>query len=198
MLSPLHYFGIPDAPWEGIVSNYFKSIAFGEPIISSSSVAIPKQIFAECGVFYLGEKLGEDQDCWLRIALKHPIAFSTRICSFYYIDADNRATFTNYAIEGYRLVSTALEAEQNGVVTGADAFYLREYANRHLLISAWHCILAGQPRMALRHLHRCETRLFKRRKLWCMVWACVPSFVTKKIKKYVKSRRVAHSSQSFA
>lgn len=183
------FYGIPVGVWEGIVPHYFKSVAIGEPIIFSSAVAIPKTVFQVCGTFAVGEKMGEDQECWLRIALVYPVAFSSHIGSFYYLDAENRATNRNLACGGYKLVTTAFDAIKCGLLSDSDVFYLREFANRHLLISAWHCVLSGQPRKARHYLRQCKTELYRGRKFWCMAWACIPSVIALKIKEYVQRRR---------
>lgn len=188
-LASVYYSGVPDWPWEGVLPSYVTSVATGEPIISSSSVAVLKSIMLECGGFPAGERLGEDLDTWLRIALRYPIAFSTHVCAIYHRTAENRAVGAYYACNGYRLVDTAFEAIRAEKLVGRDAYFLREYACRHLLISAWHCILCGKQRQALMHLRRCKTRLFWRRKLYCLAWACVPPPMVGVIKTLVQRRR---------
>jgi glycosyltransferase involved in cell wall biosynthesis len=76
--------------WEGIIDDYFK-YALKAPIISASSVVIPKRVFKNVGTFKVGVKRGEDLDMWCRIALEYEIAFSNKVCATYYRDADNRA-----------------------------------------------------------------------------------------------------------
>lgn len=62
-LRPCYKF-ISNAPWEGIIPNYFKSAALGDPPVCSSSVAIPKKIFIEVGGFSQAYCWGEDGDLW--------------------------------------------------------------------------------------------------------------------------------------
>lgn len=90
--------GISESPWEGIISNYFKSATFGDPPVCASAVAIPYDILIESGGFQLGKRMGEDLDLWGRIALKYPIAFSSQVQAIYHQDAENRAC--NYFIKG--------------------------------------------------------------------------------------------------
>ena len=62
--------------------------------ISSSSVAIPKEVFLSTGQFRSGITLGEDFDLWIRIALKHPVALLNKPLANYFQDVPvkNRAT----------------------------------------------------------------------------------------------------------
>lgn len=91
--------------WEGLLDDYFK-YAVVSPIITASSVVIPKKVFKEVGVFMEHINRGEDLEMWCRIALKYKIAFNSNIHAFYCIDSDNRAcqikpiiekTFSYYA-----------------------------------------------------------------------------------------------------
>lgn len=56
--------------------------------LTSISVAIPRTIFDETGGFKSHLKLGEDFDVWIRIALKHKVAFLNKPLSNYNQDVD--------------------------------------------------------------------------------------------------------------
>lgn len=62
--------------------------------ISSSSVAIPREVFMASGQFRSGITLGEDFDLWIRIALKYPVALMNKPLANYFQDipVKNRAT----------------------------------------------------------------------------------------------------------
>jgi glycosyltransferase involved in cell wall biosynthesis len=173
-LNAIQFYGVGGADWEGIVPSYFASVATGEPLVWSSAVAIPKRIFTECGGFPVGERLGEDLDCWLRIALRYPIAFSSQVCSTYYMNAENRAAQNPNTADGLCYVNTALSAIDDKMITGDDAKYLQEYASRCLLQSAIDCLYAGERAKARRHLQRCNTSLFWRRKLQLELLSMLP------------------------
>ena len=68
---------------EEIIDNYFRK-CLKDPLICSSSVAIPKNIFLKVGNFDENLSRGEDLDMWFRIALSFPIAFNNDICVSYY------------------------------------------------------------------------------------------------------------------
>ncbi|HZW62183.1 MAG TPA: glycosyltransferase family 2 protein [Flavobacteriaceae bacterium] len=82
--------------WSGIVQNYFESSIYNS-IAWASAVAIPKNTFETIGLFddtiTLGA--GEDTDMWIRIALKHPIAFSNKVSAIHNLHAENRLSNTN-------------------------------------------------------------------------------------------------------
>ena len=101
---PKSILNVPEG-WEGIIDDYFR-LALKSPLISASSVVIPKKIFNKVGLFREELKRGEDLEMWCRIALDYDIAFSNKVCATYFQNADNRAcnkrsvlteSFSNYA-----------------------------------------------------------------------------------------------------
>ena len=85
---PRHY-GLPDPPWEGVIPNYFHS-RMSSYIITSSSTAVRRDVFARVGAFPAGERRAGDDDMWMRIALRYDIAYSHHTGLIYHCDADNR------------------------------------------------------------------------------------------------------------
>jgi glycosyltransferase involved in cell wall biosynthesis len=83
------YRGIPPEPWEGIIPDFFYSM-LGQPPVWTSAAVVPRHVFEASGYFREGEVLAEDVDMWCRVALKFPIAYSTRISATYFQDAENR------------------------------------------------------------------------------------------------------------
>jgi glycosyltransferase involved in cell wall biosynthesis len=86
----VRYRGIPEAPWEGLIPDYFDSVIAAPPVCASN-VAIPKYVFDAVGYFPEGVSRGEDSDMWLRVALRYPIAFSRYVGGTYRQDSENRA-----------------------------------------------------------------------------------------------------------
>lgn len=62
------------------------------------AVCLPRSVFDEMNGFKPNLKLGEDFDLWIRIAMKHPVAFLNRSLSYYNQDVDvqNRAVGTKF------------------------------------------------------------------------------------------------------
>ncbi len=76
----------------GLLPNYFQQIARHDMLVTASSVCIPKGVLEELGGFPLGERIGEDQDVWARIAMHYPVAYDPQALAIYYQDAVNMAT----------------------------------------------------------------------------------------------------------
>lgn len=73
--------GIP-IDFEGIIPDYFES-SLTYPVATSSSIAIPKDIFKETGYFKPEISSGQDVDMWIRIASKYPVALSNKVTASY-------------------------------------------------------------------------------------------------------------------
>ena len=84
-LSPVH--GIPTGPWEGVVPDYYAT----KGLISSSCVAIRRQVFDRVGAFREGVRIGEDLDMWFRIGAYYQIGYSTVALAVWRRGAANRA-----------------------------------------------------------------------------------------------------------
>lgn len=104
---PGKFKAIPAPPWEGVMPDYFKSAALGDPPVTSSSVGVSKCVFTEIGPFRTGEKIGEDLDMWGRIALHKPIAFSWKGTSVYHLEATERAVERTPILADLPFVKTA-------------------------------------------------------------------------------------------
>lgn len=71
----------PDFP--GLENGYMKSF-FRTSYIWTSATAVKKEAIQQAGMFPVGVRFGEDLDTWVRIALKHPVAWSNKVCAAYY------------------------------------------------------------------------------------------------------------------
>jgi len=165
---------IPPSPWEGLIPNYFRS-ALGTPPVWTSAVAVPKGVFKDVGYFPAGERLGEDGDMWLRIAVKYPIAFSWQIGAAYFRDASNRACDSHFMQSEYRLLETARESIRKGDVPLSKLPDLQEYMAKYTISASAQCVLAGKPEKARQMLADCKTICFYRQKVWWRFWAALPA-----------------------
>ncbi len=69
--------------------NYCKVYSEGMAMpLTSISIAMPREVFAESGGFRKGLKMGEDFDLWIRIALKHRVAFLNEPLAYYNNDSN--------------------------------------------------------------------------------------------------------------
>ncbi len=87
---PINIKALPNKNYIGIIPNYFKSVALGDLLVWTSAVCIPKKIFSENNIWFpIGEKYGEDQHVWARIAMLFKIAYNTKACALYMIETEN-------------------------------------------------------------------------------------------------------------
>lgn len=73
--------------FQGIVEEPFGAFATSLSLVHSSTACVSKKSAITIGGFPEGIRNGEDVYLWLRIALEHGIAYSTRFCAEYNQDA---------------------------------------------------------------------------------------------------------------
>lgn len=78
------YNGLPKS-FYGILDDYFRASTI-DSIAWTSAIAIPKSIFKTHNGFNINLKSFEDTDLWIRIALEHNIAFSSKVTVLKKID----------------------------------------------------------------------------------------------------------------
>lgn len=138
--------------WEGVIDNYFKE-SLESPLISSSSVVIPKEVFNHLGGFPVGITRGEDQDMWCRIGLNYSIAFSNKPLAKYYKDIKNAATQKNreYNRSFMSYVEDILIKEKKN---GNHSIYFEEYVIRRLINKANFLIFENRNKEARALLYK--------------------------------------------
>lgn len=120
--------------WQGIIDDYFK-YALNAPLISASSVVIPKSTFKSIGGFPLGIKRGEDLDMWIRIALNYDIVYLNKVCASYYQDSDNRACKKSEVLKN-RVSSYSEEILLKAKKHGNNSIYFEEYMIKLIISKA--------------------------------------------------------------
>lgn len=168
---------IPPFPWEGILENYFKSAAEGEFPLTASSVCIPKYVFNDVGGFIVGEKHGEDLDMWCKIALKYPIAYSTRISAIYHRESDNRVCEVLPDKE-MPVLLTVRQAIANWSGSTDGLLYLRKYLAWLQIDMAKKYILRGKRKEGVSLLTKCETYHFPLKKIQWLILGIMPKKFT--------------------
>lgn len=69
----------------GILTNYFKVASISNPPICASSVMVRKKAIKDVGGFPMGIVTGEDLLVWAKLAAKYNIAYTKKVCAFYYV-----------------------------------------------------------------------------------------------------------------
>lgn len=178
---------IPDPPWEGIISNYFKSSIFGDPPVWTSATAIPKNIFFEMGGFKKYCGFMEDSDLWGRIALKYPVAFSWDGNGIYHLDATNRICNQKEPVEDDIFNIFARNALKKGDINADLVDDIEEYIALKQIVLAWRNIEAGRRDLAKYNLDDCNTQYHKQLKIWTLLWSNVPTTVYRTIQSVKKA-----------
>ena len=171
----MKYDFIPNAPWEGILPNYFKSGCIGDFPVQTSSGVIPRRIFLEMGGFPGGYWWGEDADLFGKIALKYPVAFSWEHGAVYYRDDTNRASNKMRPLEYEEpFVKTARASLKRGNVPLEFVEPLNEYIAKTEIMRAILNIRAGNSDAAQDILKQCKTRAFYYKKIKWSLLAKMP------------------------
>lgn len=119
-------------PQGGYIHDFFRTWS-DRPTFSASSIAVFRPtLLTMKPCFPVGERLGEDQDLWFRLAESHPIAFDPRPLVIYRVDVAGSATHNqdvSTPLPCYERLAQRLE-------TGQVPANLRAGARR-LLASHW-------------------------------------------------------------
>jgi glycosyltransferase involved in cell wall biosynthesis len=73
-----------------LITDYLDKVREGD-FITSSSVAVRREVFDEGGGFMPLQPIGADSEMWARISLRWPFAFDTRILATYHSEAEGRS-----------------------------------------------------------------------------------------------------------
>ena len=136
----------------GLLPSYFGVVAQGDMVATASSVCIPRAIFEVVAPFAEGEKIGEDQDLWARIALRFPVAFDPELMAIYDQEGENMATKTAVARELWPFIGRLAKIAEG--LQGEERRLLELYLSRQLVGQASQLVLAGafeEARRLLRH-----------------------------------------------
>ena len=143
---------VPNPPWEGIIPNFFRTVALGENPSWTTVVGLRKEVFQEAGGFPENTWYGEDTYLWGLIALKHPIVFSWDIGAIYHKEASNRVCHRIEPVQENIFACTAEKAIQSGQVPPEVSVDLQAYIAKKQIELAYRNLMAGKPNLARRNL----------------------------------------------
>lgn len=173
-----HYSFVPRAGWEGLVDNYFGALMCEDPLYFPSSLAIRKDVFIEYKGFPQGSSWGEDQDLCGRIALRHPVAFSSRICTLMhktdeYSHAMNRRIATT---EEHPFIRPALAAIEMREIPDSRVPDLKRWIKALIVFSVKYNLIAGNPKGARGILKQYGNELVFPEKMSLKFWSMMPAW----------------------
>ncbi len=164
-----------------LLNNYFEIASKGDLPFMISSTLIHKSLLEKIGYFPVGEKMGEDQDFFIRIALQGAIAYSPNINLFYHRDSENKVTNSNipsqecpFSERLHNKIKTQ-SVSFNGANAAAKAQNIKHmlrYSAAHLCHLAKLNINAGKFKTARALLAdpRCALKPKHRIGLYCIAW----------------------------
>lgn len=158
---------IPSPPWEGLLENYFMVAAEGPPPITASSCCIPKYVIDNVGGFPEFKRMGEDLDLWGRIAMRYPVAFTSKIGAVYHQDADNRACRVFFSGDEHPFIMTVEKMQHEGKIPAHMLGDVYHYVCRLKVENMRQHVLAGNLKRARELTSEVQKKRFLfRRLLW--------------------------------
>lgn len=126
----------------GFLPDYFDVVRQGDMVATASSVVLPQIVLQQAGGFAEGERIGEDQDLWARIALAYPVAFDPKVLAFYYQDAPDMATKAKVETKEWPFIARLEKAGRNLPFDRQKTLY--QYLSRQLVGQASQLVLAKE------------------------------------------------------
>lgn len=102
--------GIPSEKWSGIVPDFFKS-SMKYRLAWTSAVAVRREVFNNIGDFK-NYNAGEDNEMWLRIALKYATAYDNQVSVYYKMNENNKISELDTKKKFYPPLNEFTEAEE--------------------------------------------------------------------------------------
>jgi len=126
---------------EGIVSDYFRKMASGDMLFTASSVCVAKEKALELGGFPEGERIGEDQEMWIKLALSGSIVWTPIRLAYYRQGIVGMATLQAPDKEIWPFVKRLIERSKSDVYPKSLRKGFETYAARHLVGQASQLII---------------------------------------------------------
>lgn len=164
---------LPAEPWVGLIPDFFELFQYGYPF-NASSIAIPKRILEEVGGFPPGVKVSGDVACWVKIALRYPIAFDTARAVIYHQDAQNRVGHRFPITQQMPYIDIIDEAIQIGLMPDHLQQSALDFAAQKQIMVAAQNVMAGKPAQARKLLATCQDNHKYRQD--CLKWRFWASF----------------------
>lgn len=106
-----------DAPWRGLIPDYFAA-SLSYPPLWSSSTLLRRALFDRVNPTPSPARLGEDQLLWCQLAVQYPIAYDSTLCAYYHTGAAGRACDTHHYADELPFVTFLRELVESGGLAG--------------------------------------------------------------------------------
>ncbi|MBA4303100.1 MAG: hypothetical protein C0424_02630 [Sphingobacteriaceae bacterium] len=126
----------------GLLPDYFAVVSQGDMVATASSVVLPANVLQQVGGFAEGERIGEDQDLWARIALQYPVAFDPAVFAYYYQDSPDMATKARVDTKEWPFIARLEKAGRTLPFERQKTLY--QYLSRQLVGQASQLVLARE------------------------------------------------------
>lgn len=154
-----------------LLTNYFEVSANGDLPFMVSGCMVKKDVFNSVGGFPVGEKIGEDQDFFAKVALVGDIAYSPNINLLYSVNSDNKATENHIPEEECPFSKRLYQYQKTTKISQQLDHSISKYCAAHLCHLAKLNIRQGRVKLAQKLLQdsRCVLKPFHKLvlTLWC-------------------------------
>lgn len=137
--------------FSGVIDNPFRH-SLKDRMMWTSCVAVKKEAFEKTGKFDTSITLGagEDTDMWIRIALKYPVAFTTKVTAHYNLAGSNRISHSHTLMRSFAKFDKFSKEE------AADP-HLKKYLDLYRSVYALAHKMAGDEKTAQFYLNNLDT-----------------------------------------
>lgn len=175
---------IPESPWSGFLTSYFLSTALAKtPPFAPCCVAIPKTTFQNIGFFNPTSRIGEDTEMWAKIALKLPVAYTSKTCAKYNWISDNKATDTFAPIIHHPFFTYVEKLEKSELYCHNKPEEIQLYLEYEELNIAYINLMAGKKDFLKANLDYVQSDVFQKHKRLIIILSILPYEIIKYIPK---------------
>lgn len=184
--------GLPSNKHSCIIPNYFESIIKGDFVVWTSATCIPKKVFIDNNIWFpAGEKYGEDQYVWARVAMEYMIAYDTKPHAIYQIEAENNTTKAILKEKEPHKSILMLKNYRSNIKDRKKLKYFDIFVERHIKSFILDNIVNDKKIYALKQLFSYQLSIGMKIKLIIII--CIPSFMyvyLQKIKKIIPGKGI--------
>ncbi len=180
---------LPSKEYQGIVPDYFKSMALGDNLVCTSATCIPKKVFIENDIWFpVGEKFGEDTHVWIRVGMQFDIAYDSKVCSVYKIETENNTVETARQEKELPRSILMLDNYRSIIKNNEKLKYYDRYIDKRRALVVRRNILNGEKVYALNQIFKHKITLIDKLKLLILI--VIPKFCFDCLRKIKRKSKI--------